>query len=110
MHIKYISNPKYCCVGWDSAGGLSITLLSTTTIPSKILSALTPSSTTCNSPPTFSHAKVSTYSFYAGGTYELGRRGSSLDKSPVIVEKLFSNFFIHDYIDDILSITSTCVF
>ncbi len=88
---------------------LSIALLSTTTTPSKILSALTPSSTTCNSPPPFSRAKVSTYYFYAGGTCELRKRGSSLDKSPVIVDKLLSNFVIHDYMDDTLSITSTCV-
>ncbi len=59
--------------------------------------------------PPFSHAKVSTYCFCAGGTCELGRKCSSLDKSPIIVDKLLSNFVIHDYMDDILSITSTCV-
>jgi len=94
-------------VGWDSTGGLSIALLSTTTTPSKSLSALTPSSNTCNSLPPFS--KVSIDCFYARGTYEPRKRGSSLDKSPVIVDKSLSNFVIHDCMDDTLSITSTCV-
>jgi len=102
-------NLKYCCVGRDFAGGLSITFFSTTTTPSKILSTLTPFSTTCNSPPPFSHAKVSTNCFYARGTCELRRRGLSLDKSRVNINKLLSNFVIHDCMDDTLSITSTCV-
>ncbi len=96
-------------MGWDSASGFSIALLSTTTTPSKIISALTPSSTTCDSPPPFSHAKVSTNCFYAKGTCEPRRRGLSLDKSPIIVDKLLSNFVIHDCMDNTLSITSTYV-
>ncbi len=102
-------NLKYYCVCWDSVSGLSIALLSTTITPSKILSALTPSSTTCNSPPPFSHAKVSTYYFCARGTCEPRKRGSSIDKSPIIVHKLLSNFVIHDCMDDTLSTTSTYV-
>ncbi len=96
-------------MGWDSVDGLSIALLSTTTTPSKILSALTPSSTTCNSPPPFSHVKLSTNCFCIGGTCEPRRKSISLDKSPVIVDKLLSNFVIHDCMDDTLSITSACV-
>jgi hypothetical protein len=49
--------------------------LSTTTTPSKILSAFTPSSTTCNSPPPFSRAKVSTNCFCTRSICELRRWG-----------------------------------
>ncbi len=87
MHAGFSTNwlnLKYYCVGWDSAGGLSIALLSATTTPSSIIFAFTPFSITCNFPPPFSHAKVSTYCFCAWDTCEPGRRGSSLDKSPII--------------------------
>jgi hypothetical protein len=102
-------NPKYFYAGWDFVGGLSTALLSTTTTPSKLFYALTPPSTICNFPPPFSHAKVSTNCFYGGGTYEPRRRGLNLDKNPIIVDKLLSNFVIHDCMDDTLSITSTYV-
>jgi hypothetical protein len=87
-------------MGWDSASGFFIAFLSTTTTPSKILYALSPSSTTC---------KGFNRLLYARGTCEPGRRGLSLDKSLVIVEKLLSNFVIHDCMDETLSITSTYV-
>jgi hypothetical protein len=91
-------------MGWDSASGLSIAFFHH---HHSFQDSFCPY-------PFFHYMQFPTTiltckGFCAGGTYEPGRRGSSLDKSLVIVDKLLSNFVIHDCMDEILSITSTCV-